>query len=48
MKFNFHTNNLKLKKIRTKNKSTRPVHDYKTLACFEELHIDTKEILDQN
>jgi hypothetical protein len=43
----YKCNNLKTKKIRTKNKNVRHLYDYNALACFEYLHFDTKTILDQ-
>jgi hypothetical protein len=38
---------LKGKKKRSCTGTTKHIHDYKSLACFEEAHFDTKHILDQ-
>lgn len=43
----YKRNKLRVKKIRTQNKSRRPLYDYSQISCFEYLHIDTKEIVDQ-
>jgi len=43
----YKRNKLRVKKVRTKNRSHRPLYNYPLLACFEYLHADTKEILDQ-
>jgi len=43
----YKRNSLKVKKVRTKNKSNRPLYQYSSLFCFECLHADTKEVLDQ-
>jgi hypothetical protein len=42
----YKRNDLRAKKVRTKNKNVRPLYDYSALACFERLHYDTKDILD--
>jgi len=38
----------KTKKVRTKNRESRPLYDYKTIGAFEQLHMDTKTIADQH
>lgn len=38
---------LKIKKKRTTNGQHKPLYDYQALACFERLHLDTKDIPDQ-
>ena len=43
----YKRNALRVKKVRTKNRSQRALYVYPSLACFQYLHIDTKEILDQ-
>ena len=39
---------LKIKKRRSANGELRPLYDYRSLACFERLHYDTKEITDSH
>lgn len=43
----YKRNKLKAKKIKTTNRQHRPLYDYEALACFECLHMDTKDIPDQ-
>ncbi len=42
----YHRYNLKRKKIRSYTWAKVQVHYYKSLACFEKMHFDTKHILD--
>jgi hypothetical protein len=42
----YKRNGLKCKKVRTKNGQTRHLYDYDQLAAFENLHYDTKDIVD--
>jgi len=44
----YKRNGLKKKKRRTVNGERRALYDYKTLAAFEQLQYDTKEIADQH
>ncbi len=43
----YKRNNLRVRKVRTRNGQHAPLYDYKSLACFERLHYDTKTIPDQ-
>lgn len=43
----YKRNNLKLDKMRTYNKEVVPLYDYRSIAAFEYMHLDTKHILDQ-
>lgn len=43
----YKRNNLRIKKIKSKNNQRKALYDYKALACFERLHFDTKVIPDQ-
>ncbi len=43
----YKRNKMKVKKVKTANKSHIPLYDYKALGCFEKLHYDTKSILDK-
>lgn len=55
IKFNENTvknilkrNNIKKKKIRCRNRNSRPLYDYKNLLPFVNFQIDTKHILDKS
>lgn len=43
----YKRNNLRIKKKRTVNGESKHIYDYKQIAAFEYMHIDTKHILDQ-
>ena len=43
----YKRNDLRVRKIKTRNGQHTPLYDYKSLACFERLHYDTKTIPDQ-
>ncbi len=43
----YKRNGLRVQKVKTRNKQHTPLYDYKSLACFERLHYDTKTIPDQ-
>ncbi|EKE29674.1 MAG: integrase catalytic region, partial [uncultured bacterium (gcode 4)] len=42
----YRRNDLRVRKVRTKNWETRSLYDYRTIGAFEDMHYDTKEIAD--
>ena len=44
----YKRNQLKVKKIRSRNGNVRPLYDYAQLGCFENIHYDVKHVLDMS
>ncbi len=48
IKWIYRKHNIKVRKVKSKNKRTRPLFDYKALSVFQFLFYDTKHILDKS